>query len=135
MNTGSKGRTSKPWSWRRWFKSFFYAGRGISHALHTEMNLRFHFIAILLVSMLGIYFQITKTEWLVLILMMTIVCTLEMVNAAIERTVDLITEERTMLAQQAKDLAAGAVFLSAVASIIIGIVIFLPYVKVFVEMQ
>jgi undecaprenol kinase len=59
---------------------------------------------------------------------------LELVNSGIERVVDLVTEEYHPFAKQAKDLAAGAVFIYAVVSVVIGIVIFLPYIlKMFAD--
>ena len=74
----------------------------------------------------GIYFKVSKVEWAILLLTSASVLTLELVNTGIERCVDLVTKEYHDLAKAAKDIAAGAVFIMSIFSVIIGIVIFLP---------
>ena len=74
------------------------------------------------------FFSLNWLEWLFILVAIVGTITLELVNSAIERVVDLVTTEYHPLAQQAKDIAAGAVFLYAIFSIIVGIIIFLPKV-------
>lgn len=107
--------------------SFSYAISGIIIALRSEKNMRFHFFFSIIVILVSYYFSITKTEWLFILVAICGMFALELVNTAIERVVDLVTAEYHPLAKQAKDLAAGAVFVYAILSVGIGMVIFLPY--------
>lgn len=109
-------------------RSFSYAFAGIATALRAERNMRFHFFSSIVVLLFAYYFSITKTEWLFILVLIGGMFALEMVNTAIERVVDLVTDEYHFLAKQAKDLAAGAVLVFAILSVVIGIVIFLPYI-------
>ncbi|RLQ98328.1 diacylglycerol kinase family protein [Falsibacillus albus] len=111
---------------QRFISSFKYAGNGFWLALRTERNMQIHLLISLIVVLAGILFSISKIEWLVLCLTMSAVLSLELVNTAIEKTVDLVTDEYHPIAKQAKDIAASAVFIAAFFSIIIGCVIFIP---------
>lgn len=108
--------------------SFSYAVFGIVTALRSERNMRIHFLSSIVVILLSIYFSITKLEWIFVLLTIGGMFALELVNTAIERVVDLVTMEFHPLAKQAKDIAAGAVFVYAVLSVIIGCLIFTPYI-------
>ncbi|MEH7254735.1 diacylglycerol kinase family protein [Neobacillus niacini] len=112
----------------RLWNSFSYAIAGIKTALQSERNMRIHFIVSLLVIGCGLFFSISKMEWLLVMLAIGGIFSLELINTAIERVVDLVTEEYHPLAKQAKDLAAGAVFIYAITAVLIGMIIFLPYV-------
>ena len=101
---------------------------GIRTAIKSERNMRFHLMSALIVLVMSIYFSITKMEWLFILLAIGGMFALELINTAIERVVDLVTKEYHPLAKQAKDIAAGAVFIYAMLSVIIGMVIFLPYI-------
>ncbi|AIY05244.1 diacylglycerol kinase [Planococcus sp. PAMC 21323] len=103
-----------------------FAAQGIGTALKREQNIRFHLLAAIIVVIAGWLTVLSYTEWLVVILLIAGMIALEMVNSAIERVVDLATAELHPLAKQAKDMAAGAVLVFAVASAIIGLLIFLP---------
>lgn len=107
-------------------KSFSYAVNGIRTASLNERNLRFHLISSVIVIGCSFFFSLSYIEWIVVVLAIGGMISLELVNTAIERVVDLITEEYHPLAEQAKDIAAGAVFVYAITAIIIGIIIFLP---------
>ncbi|MDN3018571.1 diacylglycerol kinase family protein [Paenibacillus sp. BSR1-1] len=108
-------------------RSFTYAITGILTALKSERNMRIHAISSVVVLFFSYFFSITKIEWLFVLISIGGMFALELMNTAIERVVDLATLEYHPLAKQAKDLAAGAVFVYAILSVIIGIVIFLPY--------
>jgi undecaprenol kinase len=109
------------------WKSFYFALTGIKTALQTERNMRIHLLVSIIVIGCSIFFSINKWEWLFVIFAIGGIFSLELMNSAIERVVDLITVEYHPLAKQAKDLAAGAVFIYAVIAVVIGIIIFLPY--------
>jgi diacylglycerol kinase len=107
-------------------RSFQYAGRGIKKAFGSEVNIRIHLAIALCVIIAGVYLKITTIEWLLCLLCFGLVLGLEMMNTAIEKTVDLASPNLHPLAGSAKDIAAGGVLISAVMSAIIGIVIFAP---------
>jgi undecaprenol kinase len=112
----------------RLWRSFAFAITGIKSALWTERNMRIHFVVSVLVILFAVYFSISKLEWLFILVAIGGIFSLELINTAIERVVDLITAEYHPLAKQAKDVAAGAVFIYAIMAVIIGILIFLPHV-------
>lgn len=113
---------------RRLVRSFGYAINGIRTAIVKERNLQIHVGMAITAVLCGFIFQITKVEWLFIILAIGGTFTAEMMNSAIERVVDLSTEDFHPLARDAKDMAAGAVLLFALTSVVIGIVIFVPKV-------
>ena len=107
-------------------KSFVYAGNGIVWCLKNERNMRAHFsLCVYMYAYLLVYdfFVLTKTEWAIILLCNALVFSLEIVNTAIEKAVDLATEKQNHLAKISKDAAAGAVLVSAIFSVIVGIVI------------
>ena len=109
-------------------ESFGYAFEGIWTGIRNERNMKIHCLAIIVVTLIGTLFQITAMEWCICLLLFALVAALELVNTAIEAVVDLVTEEKKPLAKIAKDTAAGAVLFAAIISVIIGCIIFLPYV-------
>lgn len=108
------------------YKSFGYAFQGIFNTIRTERNIKIHCAAAILVTIFGIWLQISKTEWMICFILFGLILALELVNTAVEATVDLFTEERKPLAKKAKDAAAGAVLIVAIFAAVIGILIFIP---------
>ena len=106
--------------------SFKYAFQGIEEAWKTEQNLKIHFMIMALVIIAGLIFKISLIEWMVCLLLFAIVISLELINTAIETTVDIAMPEINEKAKYAKDIAAGAVLFSAMISVIIGLIIFVP---------
>lgn len=111
---------------KRLRNSFKYAFEGIGEAWKKEQNLKIHFIIMFLVIIAGFVFKITITEWLICLLLFALVISLELINTAIETTVDIAMPEINEKAKYAKDIAAGAVLFSAIISVIVGLIIFLP---------
>ena len=109
--------------------SFKYAFEGIFVALKDQPNLIFHFLASIIVILLGHIFEITQTEWLILTLTIGLVITIELTNTAIEEIVNSFTTETHPSAKKAKDVAAGAVLIASITAVIIGLLIFLPYLN------
>ena len=105
-------------------KSFGYAFKGIASLLKKEHNAWIHCIAIVVVTS---YFRITPTEWCIVVLCFGIVLAAEGFNTAIERLVDLVSPGFHPIAGDVKDVAAGAVLICAIASAIVGAIIFIPY--------
>ena len=116
-------------SQQSWLGTFSNAIAGILVALKSEKNMRFHFFCSILVVLVSYYISITKTEWIIILFAIAGMFALELVNTAIERVVDLVTQEYHPLAKQAKDMAAGAVLVYAVLSVVIGLLIFIPYIQ------
>lgn len=123
MRTGLKD--NRAFSIQRLLLSLRFAGNGLKLAV-TEPNMRVHFAAGIIVSAAGFIFSLTRLEWCVIVVTIAGILSLEMVNTAIEKTVDLVTDEYKPLAKMAKDLAAGAVLLFACAAVVIGLIIFIP---------
>ena len=109
------------------FLSFKYAWAGVRYAFVTQRNFRIHtFIGILAVS-LGIFLEIRAMELAVIVMTCAIVMVLELINTAIEAVVDLtVKQSYHELAKIAKDCAAGAVLISAIAAVVVAACILLP---------
>jgi diacylglycerol kinase len=113
--------------WKRLLKRFSFAWEGIVFTLKNEKNMKIHCVAALFVCMTAWMLDLSKTEWLIILIAIGVVFSLEMVNTAIERVVDLVAPEFHPLAKIAKDVAAGAVFVFVIISVIIGAIIFFPH--------
>lgn len=111
--------------------SFKYALEGIFSALKTEPNLKFHFLAGAIVIFLGWFFMISILEWIIVIIMMGLVISLELTNTAIEAMVDYLIPNIHPVAKKVKDISAGAVLIASIAALIIGLLVFLPYLTPF----
>lgn len=112
----------------RFFNGFRFAWNGIVVAFKEQPNLKLHVLIACVVVVAGLYFRITDTEWAVLIICISLVIALELINSAIEYLVDLVTLERRPLAGKIKDIAAGAVLVTAIGAAVVGVVVFYKYV-------
>ncbi len=110
---------------RGFFRSFKYALEGLKQVMEQQ-NFRFDLMMAFIVIVAGVFTGISRIEWMVLVIVMGLMLSLEMMNTAIEKVVDLASQEIHPLAKAAKDIAAGAVLVFACVSVIIGILIFLP---------
>jgi len=111
-------------------KSFFYAFSGIYKTVLTERNFRIHILAAIIVTCLGFYFNIKRIDWIILVISIALVMAMEMVNTSIEAIVDLVSPEYHPLAKIAKDVAAGCVLVTAIAAVIVGVLLFYPYFSI-----
>ncbi|MTH52466.1 diacylglycerol kinase [Bacillus mangrovi] len=116
----------KPSEIKRLLKSFGHAGEGIKDAFLHERNFQIHCFLGAAAAAAGAVLGISPVEWFTVIGFSCLVLSLELVNTAIERTVDLVTEEIRPLAKAAKDAAAGAVLVSAAGACLAGLIIFVP---------
>jgi diacylglycerol kinase (ATP) len=105
------------------FSSFSFALEGIVHTLNHEKNMRVHFMAGFLALIFGIYLNLSAVEFMLLSVTVCFVLIAEMFNTAVEYAVDLIEENFHPLAKVIKDIAAGAVFVSAVNAAVVGYLI------------
>ncbi|MDA8082424.1 MAG: diacylglycerol kinase [Nitrospiraceae bacterium] len=116
---------------RRWIKSANNAIEGILHGAKTQRHLRYHFYSAASVLLLSYVLGITRTEFIVITLAVIIVLSAEMLNSAIEAVVDLMSPDFSEKARIAKDIAAGAVLISAFGAALLGYIILFPYLKLF----
>lgn len=115
------------WKNRDFYSSFEFAFTGILTAFKEERNMRKHAVSAILVLIAGLVFRISVVEWLFLLLSVTLVIAFEIVNSAIENVVDLASDYHfSMLAKNAKDMAAGAVLVVSGFALLTGLVIFVP---------
>lgn len=113
---------------KRLKNSFYHAYQGIITGFKEEKNMKIHYFMMILVLIAGIIFKISFIEWIICFILFALVISLELVNTAIEATVDLVTKNFNIQAKKAKDTAAGAVLLVAIFSALIGFMIFIPKV-------
>jgi diacylglycerol kinase len=106
--------------------SFRYAFAGLAYVLRTQRNMWIHAVIAIGVVVLGLWLGLSLVEWALLVLTIALVFTAETANTIVETTIDLITQEHHPLAKVAKDVAAGAVLLSAMAAVVIGLLILGP---------
>ncbi len=108
------------------FVSFKYAFAGLWYMLRTQRNARIHLAVAIAVVLMGLWLGVSQTEWAILALTIGVVLTAEALNTVAEAAVDLATMEYHPLAKVAKDVAAGAVLLMAIAAAIVGFLILGP---------
>ncbi len=106
-------------------ESFKHAFSGMGFAFSKEKNFKIHFMAMVVVIIAGFVFKISTVRWILLFLQIGLVISVEVINSAFERTVDLITLDYNIEAKRIKDMAAGAVLVVSIVAVINGILIFL----------
>jgi len=111
---------------KRLINSFKYSIAGLKHAYTKEQSMAIHIIIALLVIGTGFFFKIDNTEWLFVILLIGFVIATELINTAIEATVDLLSPGKNGFAKIAKDTAAAAVFVLSLVAFVGGLIIFIP---------
>ncbi len=106
--------------------SFKHAFSGMWHVLRTQRNARIHLSIASVVVALGLWLGLSPTEWAIIALTIALVLAAEALNTVAETAVDLATAEYHPLAKTAKDAAAGAVLLMAIAAVVVGLLILGP---------
>lgn len=106
--------------------SFKYALQGFIQAFKSEKNMKIHIIITILVIIAAIILKISLIDWIISIVLISMVIAAELFNTAIETTVDLAMPEKNEKAKIAKDVSASAVLILSIGSAIIGLIIFLP---------
>lgn len=109
---------------RKLIESFNFAFEGIIYALKTQRNMKIHFFVSIVVLTMSLFFDLSRMEILILFLTITMVIIAEMINTAVEAAIDLITDKYHLFAKIAKNVAAGAVLIAAINSIIVAYLIF-----------
>ena len=113
--------------------SFKYAFAGIITSFRKERNMKFHFLIMFLVIILGFLLKISMIEWFICIMWFAVVIGGELFNTAIESTVNIAMPYRNPQAKAAKDISAGAVLMLAIGSAITGLIIFIPKIVAFIK--
>jgi len=113
----------------KFFLSFKYAFQGLFALLKSERNFQIHLIALIAAVCFGFYFDISRFEWIAILLISAAVLSAEAINSSIEKLCDHLNPEKHNVIKKVKDTAAGAVLILAIFAIIIGLVIFIPYMK------
>jgi diacylglycerol kinase (ATP) len=111
---------------RSFFRGFVYAFEGIVHVVRTQRNARVHLLFAVLVLLAALYFRVTATEWAILAITIGLVFGAEMFNTAVEAQVDLATSMSDPRAKAAKDAGAGAVLVTGLGAVAVGVAIFGP---------
>ena len=111
---------------KKLINSFKYAFAGLISSLKTEQNMRIHILAVILVIIAGFVLKISLIEWCICITLCGMVIFAELINTAIETTVDIAMPEINEKAKLAKDISAAAVLVFAIGAAIVGLIIFLP---------
>jgi diacylglycerol kinase len=107
-------------------KSFGFAFTGIYVLLKSEQNTRIHFLATICALIAGILLRISKSEWCIILIVVALVWASEAFNTVIEKITDHLFPEHHETARIIKDVAAGAVLVCALTSLVCGLIIFLP---------
>jgi len=127
MNMESKGKK------RTFLDSVKNCLDGISYTIIHENNFKREMIIGILAVILSLILKISIIEWVIVVLLINFVLVCELINTALEKTVDLYTKEYNETAKIVKDVAGAAVFVMCIFSAIIGIIIFLPKIITFIS--
>lgn len=120
-------KSEKKWKNRNLIDSLEFAKSGLVTAFKEERNMKKHTVTAILVVIAGLVFRVSVVEWLFLLLSICLVIAFEIVNSAIENVVDLASGYHfSMLAKNAKDMAAGAVLFVSGFAAVVGLMIFVP---------
>lgn len=108
-------------------KSFVYALQGVACLVRTQPNARLHLLATVLVCMVGVYFGLSRAEWLWVTVAITLVWSAEAFNTALEQLADALHPQQHPGIGRAKDVAAAAVLIVALGAAVIGMLVFVPH--------
>lgn len=112
------------WKNKNFFEALKNALNGLKYAIKTQKDLKIQIFIAIIVIIMSILLKISKIEMIIITISIFLVIFAEIMNTAIEKTVDLVTQEYNEIAKIAKDVSAGAVLVLAINSIIIGLYIF-----------
>ena len=121
--------TYKKFSLMRFLRSFVFASHGVINLLKTEQNARIHVISGIFVGALAYIFAITRIEAAILFIAVILTLSIEIINTAVEKLLDIVHPENAKSVEYIKDAMAGAVLVSSIISVVVTILIFLPYLK------
>ena len=117
----------------RFIKSIGYAWQGIKHCFISEKNFRTEIILALIATIVAVALKISVNEWFAILFCSALVLSLEIINTAIEKLSNVVTTSIHPIIKLVKDMAAGAVFLVSIISLIIAAIIFLPKIEFLIK--
>ena len=115
---------------KRWI-GFSFAWNGLIEAVKSERNFQYHIVTAFIVIVFGIFFQISRLEWGIIILVIGLVLVSEMINSTVEKLIDYLKPDIHPTAKVIKDIAAGSVLIAAIIAAIIGLIVFIPKINAF----
>lgn len=118
---------------RKLIRGFGFAFKGIGYAIDTQLNFRLHLVAALIAGLLGYALHISVSEWIWIICCIALVLAAELLNTAIEILTDIVSPEYNIKAGHVKDVAAGAVLITALFALATGLIIFLPKILILIH--
>lgn len=118
----------KKFNYAKFFRSFGYASKGIVNLFKTEQNARFHIIVAAIAGILAYYMHFTRIEATILFFAITSVLSIEIMNTAIEKLLDLVHPENHKQIEFIKDALAGAVLIASIVAFVVGILLFYPHI-------
>lgn len=114
---------------KRRILSFKHAYEGILAAINEEPNLKFHLLIALLVIVAGFFLRISERDWIIVVILIGLIISVELTNTAIEAVVDAFSPSEHPGAKLAKDISAGAVLVVSITAAAVGIIVFLHYLN------
>lgn len=118
---------------KTWMQRVNLAIEGVIYSVRTQRHMRYHFYAALAALVLSLLLNVTRTEFILLCMAIVLVLVTEMLNTAIEVTVDMISEDYHPLAKIAKDIAAGVVLVASLGALTLGYLILYPPLRAFIS--
>lgn len=106
------------------FRSFRFAGQGIIDLFRFENNAKVHLLIATLALSAGFYWQITRTEWAIIVTQIGLVWAAEAINTALEKLCDVVSPDWHPQIKAIKDLSSGAVLILAITAVVVGLIIF-----------
>ena len=128
-DTSQQIQSARPFQFTGRLRSFYHAICGIFRMIRCQHNAWIHAAATITVLIAAVFFRISSTDWCWIVVVISIVWTAEALNTAFELLADAASPEFHPLVRDAKDVAAGAVLLTATAAVVIGSIVFWPYVE------
>lgn len=122
----SPDRSNKQFGFKRIISSFKNSRNGLKAAYKNEQSMYIHLVCTIILLLFSFLLEISMTQWLIIIAIIGLTLVVELLNTAVESTVDLVTKEFHPLAKIAKDTASAAEFVLSVTSAIIALMIFIP---------
>lgn len=113
---------------RKFLESLKYAAGGVIYCIKTQRNMKIHLAVAIIVITAGLLLHISRLEFIMVIMAISMVFICEIINTAVEKAVDTTTQEYNPIAKISKDAAAGAVLVAAANSVIMGVLVFSKYI-------
>jgi len=114
-------------SFKRLWKSFGYALKGLTKAFKEEQNLQIQITVAFVVLVLAAVWDVNRFEWIILVLVIGLVLLMELANSAVERMTDILKPRLDHYVKEIKDITAAAVMVASLVAVVVGIMVFWPY--------